>query len=73
MNQDFEVYPKKAAIFTLGMYFYLLKAKALKIIKKEKKAWFEHGEKIFELGSQSAISPALCILKQVLLLTVIGF
>lgn len=37
LNQDFEVYPKKAAIFTSGMYFYLLKAKALKIIKKAKK------------------------------------
>lgn len=40
LNQDFEVYPKKAAIFTLGMYFYLLKAKALKIIKKAKKRGF---------------------------------
>lgn len=69
LNWDFEVYPKKAAIYTLGMYLYLLKAKALKI-KKSKTAWFEHGEKIFELGSLSAISPALCKLKQVLLLTV---
>lgn len=70
-NQNFEVYPKKAAIFTLGMYLYLLKAKALKITKKTKKAWFKHGGKIFQLGSLSAISTALCILKQVLLLTLI--
>lgn len=37
LNQDFEVYPKKAAIFTSGMYLYLLKAKALKTTKKAKK------------------------------------